>query len=196
MQTYDLDFVKHAPKSSVMKITECFHSITKQLAKENKKFIYSVIGQGARARGYEDAIQWLVEAGLNYKVTQISKPNLPLKAYENQQIFKTYLLDVGLLNTMSNLPAKTILQGNALFKEFHGSLIENFATQEVMGQYDHLYYWSSGNRAEVDFVFQQDEGIYPLERNWIYMLCPELVALSVCFYFNLTNYLSISIKYV
>ncbi len=163
IRAYDLDFVKHAPESWVMKITECFHSITKQLAKENKKFIYSVVREGARARGYEDAIQWLLEAGLIYKVYQTNTPKLPLQAYANQHIFKTYLFDVGLLNTMADLPAKAIIQGNVLFQEFRGSLTENFVVQEMKQQYERLHYWASENRAEVDFVFQYEDAVYPLE---------------------------------
>ena len=163
IKAYDLDFIKHAPASNVMKITECFHSITSQLAKENKKFIYSVIREGARARNYEDAIQWLVEAGLFYKVYQVNAPRIPLQAYENQHIFKAYLFDVGLLNTMAKIPIKAILQGNNLFQEFKGSLTENFVAQQLMLQHKRLHYWSSENRSEIDFVFQHKDQIYPLE---------------------------------
>lgn len=163
IRAYDLDFVKHAPEALVMRITECFHSITSQLAKENKKFIYSVIRQGARARNYEDAIQWLVEAGLFHKIYQTNTAKLPLQAYENRQIFKAYLFDVGLLNTMADLPAKAILQGNALFQEFRGSLTENFVAQEMKQQHERQHYWTSGNTAEVDFIFRHEDLIYPLE---------------------------------
>jgi len=163
IRAYDLDFAKHAPKSLIMRITECFHSITSQLAKENKKFIYAVIRQGARARNYEDAVQWLVDAGLLCKVYNTQTPKLPLNAYENRQIFKAYLLDVGLLNTLADLPAKAILKGNDLFQEFHGSLTENFVTQEMLPQHDRLHYWSSENRAEIDFIFRHNDSIYPLE---------------------------------
>ena len=163
LRSYDLDFVKHAPHHLVMKITECFHSITSQLAKENKKFIYSVIREGARARNYEEALQWLVEANLFHKAYQISSPKIPLRTYENSQFFKAYFCDVGLLNTMTNLPIKALIQGNALFQEFHGALIENFVAQEMACDHERLYYWNSENRAEVDFVFQYEESIYPLE---------------------------------
>ena len=163
IRAYDLDFAKHAPPSLIMKITECFHSITSQLAKENKKFIYSIIRQGARARTYEEAIHWLNEAGLFYKIYNTNTPKLPLIGYENRHIFKVYPLDVGLLNTMANLPPKIILQKNELFKEFHGSLTESFVTQELRQQHEQLHYWSSNGRAEIDFIFQQDTSIYPLE---------------------------------
>ena len=163
VRAYDLDFVKHAPESIIMRITECFHSIKSQLAKENKKFIYSVVRKGGRARTYEDAIQWLLEAGLIYKVYQASTPKLPLSAYEDRHIFKAYLLDVGLLNMMADLPAKTIVQENALFQEFRGSLTENYVAQTMITQHDHLHYWTSGNVAEVDYIFRHEDKIYPLE---------------------------------
>ncbi len=163
IHAYDLDFAKHAPDALIMRITECFHSMTSQLAKENKRFIYSVLRQGARARNYEDAIQWLVEAGLFYKIYNTNTAKLPLNAYINPHIFKIYLVDVGLLNTMADLPAKLILRKNDLFQEFRGSLMENFVTQEMIQQHEQLYYWTSDGRAEVDFVFRHDESIYPLE---------------------------------
>jgi len=163
IRAYDLDFTKHAPSSLIVRISECFHSITSQLAKENKKFVYSIIRQGARARNYEDAIQWLVEAGLFYKIYNINTSKLPLIAYENHHIFKIYPVDVGLLNTMADLPAKIILRQNELFQEFRGSLTESFVTQELQQQHKQLHYWSSHGRAEIDYVFQHNEHIYPLE---------------------------------
>lgn len=163
VRAYELDFVKHAPNSSITKITECFHSITSQLGKENKKFIYSVIRQGARARGYEDAIQWLEDAGLIHKIYNVNTPKLPLNAYENRNIFKAYFLDVGLLNTMANLPSKLILDENIVFQEFKGSLTENFIAQELAQQFNRLHYWTSHGKAEVDFILQNNEFIYPIE---------------------------------
>lgn len=163
LRAYDLDFVKHAPPDLVMKITDCFHSIGSQLSKENKKFIYSVVREGARARSYEEALQWLVEANLFNKVTQVSTPKLPIRTYENSQCFKVYFCDVGLLNTLANLPINTLIHGNDLFQEFHGALAENFVSQELSLHHERLHYWTSENRAEVDFVFQQEDSIYPLE---------------------------------
>lgn len=160
---YELDFTKHAPPTLVPKIKACFNSLTNQLAKENKKFIYAMVREGARARGYEDAVQWLLEAGLIHKIYHNHTPKLPLSAYEEQHIFKVYTLDVGLLNTMAELPTAAILKGNALFQEFHGSLTENFVTQALASQYQRLHYWTSGGRAEVDFVLQWEGTIYPLE---------------------------------
>src|SRR3990167_316139 len=163
LRTYDLDFLKHAPDHLVMKITECFHSIGSQLSKENKKFIYSIIREGARARTYEEALQWLVEANLLNKAYQISTPKLPLIAYENSQYFKAYFCDTGLLSTLVELPINAVIDGNDLFKEFHGALTENFVAQEFVQHYERLHYWTSENRAEVDFVLQQEEFVYPLE---------------------------------
>lgn len=163
IQAYDLDFTKHAPDSLIMKITNCFHSIVPQLAKENKKFIYSVVRDGARARDYEDAIEWLVQAGLFHKVYNVTTPKLPLKAYRNKNIFKVYLLDVGLLNTMAELSITAILNSNQLFQEFRGALMENFAVQELVQQNKKLHYWTSTSRAEVDFVLNRDDAIYPMD---------------------------------
>lgn len=163
LQAYELDFVKHAPSHLVMKITECFHSVVSQLAKENKKFIYSVIREGARARNFEEALQWLVDANLFHKVYQISTPKLPIRAYEDTQYFKTYFCDVGLLNTMAKLPINAIVHGDDLFQEFQGSLTENFVAQMLSVTNDRLHYWTSGNRAEIDFILQIDNLIYPLE---------------------------------
>ncbi|OGT27132.1 MAG: hypothetical protein A3I77_00405 [Gammaproteobacteria bacterium RIFCSPLOWO2_02_FULL_42_14] len=163
LRAYDLDFLKHAPTHLVIKITECFHSIGSQLSKENKKFIYSIIREGARARTYEEALQWLVEANLLNKTYQISTPKLPLIAYENSQYFKAYFCDTGLLSTLVELPINAVIDGNDLFQEFHGALTENFVAQEFVQHYERLHYWTSENRAEVDFVLQQEEFVYPLE---------------------------------
>ncbi|EKD77065.1 MAG: ATPase, partial [uncultured bacterium] len=141
LHSYDLDFMKHAPSDLVMKITECFHSISSQLSKENKKFIYSIIREGARARNYEMALQWLVEANLFNKVYQVSTPKMPLRAYENSQYFKAYFCDVGLLTTLSDLPIKVVIHGNQLFQEFHGALTENFVAQELVRAHERLHYW-------------------------------------------------------
>ena len=163
IKAYNLDFTKHAPASLIMKITDCFHAIPAQLAKENKKFIYSVIREGARARNYEEAVQWLQEAGLIYKLFNTNTPKLPLSAYENRSIFKTYLVDVGLLNTLADLPLQSILDEYRLFQEFRGSLTENYVTQELVQLEQNLYYWTSHGRAEIDFVLRYNESILPIE---------------------------------
>ncbi|MBS0615361.1 MAG: ATP-binding protein [Verrucomicrobia bacterium] len=163
INTYNLDIAKHAPKEHIMKINQLWGSIPNQLAKENKKFIYSAIREGARAREFETALQWLIEAGLIYKIPQISVPKLPLSAYASLSAFKIYLVDVGLLGAMSNLSAKTLLYGNELFQEFKGSFAENYVAQELKHSEFEPYYWASEGRAELDFVIEHDDQIYPLE---------------------------------
>jgi len=163
LKAYSLDFAKHAPANQVMKINQIWESVPSQLAKENKKFIYSVIRSGARAKEFEVALQWLAEAGLIHKVFSISKPGLPISAYANLEHFKLYLVDVGLLGAMSDLSAKAILHSEQLFQEFRGSLIENFVAQELAIQSKKLYYWSSQGRAELDFIWTHENIIYPIE---------------------------------
>ncbi|MBP6103711.1 MAG: ATP-binding protein [Gammaproteobacteria bacterium] len=168
LNAYYLDFAKHAPKEQVMKIMQVWESIPSQLVKENKKFIYSAIRQGARANDFEIAIQWLVEADLICKTYNISVPNLPLTAYVNPDIFKLYMFDVGLYGAIAGLDPEIIIHGDELFKEFKGSLTETYAAQ-VLHKLNAgkmragLYYWTSNGRAEVDFVIQHHNKIYPLE---------------------------------
>lgn len=163
LKAYTLDFSKHAPPDLIMKIYQVWQVIPSQLAKENKKFIYSVIRKGARAKEFEIAIQWLVEAGLIHKVSQISVPSIPLSAYTQFDFFKTYLLDVGLLSAMTELSPKTLIHGNECFTEFRGSLVENFIAQELVCADNTLYYWSSEGKAEIDFIMTFENQIYPLE---------------------------------
>jgi predicted AAA+ superfamily ATPase len=163
LNAYSLDFAKHAPKDQVMKINQVWGSIPNQLAKENKKFIYSALRTGGRAKEFEVALQWLIEAGLIYKVPLISTPKIPLSAYADFNVFKIYLVDVGLLGAMSHLSAKTILYKNELFQEFRGAIAENYVAQELIHSHYHLFYWTSEGKAELDFVIEQDEFIYPLE---------------------------------
>ena len=129
LAAYRLDFAKHAPQNIIMKLNQVWDVIPSQLAKENKKFIYSTIRTGARAQEFEVAIQWLVDVGLIHKVYNISTPKLPLSAYINHDIFKLYLDDVGLLGAMAGLSAKTIIYGNEIFQEFRGALVENYVAQ-------------------------------------------------------------------
>lgn len=163
LNAYSLDFAKHAPKEQIMKINQVWQSIPSQLAKENKKFIYSALREGGRAKEFEVALQWLMEAGLIYKVSLVSVPKIPLSAYANLNIFKIYLVDVGLLGAMSRLSPKTILHENELFEEFRGAIAENYVAQEVAHTHSSLFYWASEGKAEVDFVFEFDDLIYPLE---------------------------------
>lgn len=163
LRAYSLDFSKHAPPNQIMKINQVWNVIPSQLAKENKKFVYSVLRKGARAKEFEIAIQWLKEAGLVHKTFNITTPKIPLEAYVNFEFFKLYLVDVGLLGAKANLSAKTLLHNNELFQEFRGSYIENVAAQALAKNHYQLYYWTSEGKAELDFVFEHDGIIYPLE---------------------------------
>jgi predicted AAA+ superfamily ATPase len=165
LRSYELDFSKHvASPNDTLKISAVWHSLPQQLGKENKKFIYSVLRKSARGREYEAGIQWLNDANLISKVNQISKPAMPLKAYANTEIFKTYALDVGILGALCELKPQTILQKNKLFEIFHGAFIENLVAQELTAAHQQqLYYWSSEGKAEVDFLMEYYDHIYPLE---------------------------------
>ena len=164
LNAYERDFAKHAPSQEIMKIITVWKQIHRQLAKENKKFIFSAIRKSARGRDYEEAFQWLLDAGLIHKSYFVKTPKFPLSAYANNNIFKIFLLDVGLLGAQSNLSAQTIIDGNLLFTEFKGALTENFIAQElVASKQESLYYWASQGSAEVDFLLETDHEIYPLE---------------------------------
>ncbi len=163
LNAYSLDFAKHAPKEQVMKINQVWYSIPNQLSKENKKFIYSAVREGGRAKEFEGALQWLMEAGLIYKVPLIRTPKIPLSAYADINAFKIYLVDVGLLGAMFNLSAKTILHENELFQEFRGAIAENYVAQELIHNQYSIFYWTSEGKAEVNFIIEQDDFIYPLE---------------------------------
>jgi len=162
---YTLDFAKHAPKEELMKISMIWNVIPSQLAKENKKFIFSAIKKSARGRDFEVAIQWLIEAGLLYKSLRIHTPRLPLSAYSDFSVFKIFMLDTGLLCAMSHVLPRIILEGDRLFTEFHGALIENFAAIALMNKSSEpsLYYWASEHTAEVDFIFEHEGIICPIE---------------------------------
>ncbi len=163
LKAYTLDFAKHAPLNQIMKITQTWDSVINQLAKENKKFIFSVISKSVRAREYETAIQWLVDAGLIYKSYNITVPKLPLEAYSNKNAFKIFLLDVGLLGAMGNTTPQIIIEGDKLFAEYNGAFTENFVAQELVCNNHNLYYWTSEGIAEVDFIIKKDNSILPLE---------------------------------
>jgi uncharacterized protein len=163
LDAYLLDFAKHAPKEELMKITQVWTSIPEQLAKENKKFVFSALRKSARGRSYETAIQWLADAGLIHQSFNISVPKLPLAGYRSKNAFKVFLLDVGLLSMMSHIPPALVLEDRALFTEFHGAFTENFVAQALATIGYPLYYWTSEGIAEVDFVIQRDLDILPLE---------------------------------
>lgn len=164
LNAYALDFSKHADNNDVTKIGYVWQSLPSQLARDNKKFIYKVVKPGARARDYENALQWLVNAGLIYKVNLCSKPALPLSAYDDISAFKIYSLDVGLLRQQSKLAPSAIAEGNRLLTEFKGALSENYVLTSLIRQSDNTpRYWTSANRAEIDFILQMENDIVPIE---------------------------------
>ena len=164
LNTYEWDFSKYPPVSTAQRIRETWHSIPSQLSKENKKFIYGVIRDGARAKEYEQAIEWLQDSGLIYKVCRIAKPFMPLSAYQELNIFKIFMADIGLLCALSRLDVRTIIDGSSIFTEFKGALTEQYVLQQLKAVPEvYPYYWSSGERAEIDFVIQHQDKIIPVE---------------------------------
>ena len=162
---YEQDFSKHAPNDIVPRIRMLWNSIPAQLAKENRKFIYGLIRQGARAKDYELAINWLNDCGLIHKVNNVNKPAMPLKAYEDLSAFKLFLVDVGLLAAMTDLDVKSLLEGNNVFEEFKGALTEQYMLQQLIAQKNtSVYYWSPENgRSEIDFLVQLSGEVIPIE---------------------------------
>jgi hypothetical protein len=165
LSAYEQDFSKHAPNEVVPRIRMLWNSIPAQLAKENKKFIYGLIKEGARAKEYELAMLWLTDCGLVHKVQRVIKPNLPLKAYEDLKAFKLFLVDIGLLSCMTGLRQQTLLDGNDLFKEFKGALTEQYVLQQLKTLKDvQTYYWTAERgMAEVDFIIDNGSDIIPIE---------------------------------
>ncbi|MDR0619502.1 MAG: AAA family ATPase [Bacteroidales bacterium] len=166
LTAYERDFSKHAPKEIVPRINMVWRSLPSQLAKENKKFIYGVVRDGARAKDFELAIRWLVDAGLLLQCYKISKPALPLAAYQDLSVFKLFHNDIGLLGAMSKLSAKTIIDGNDIFTEFKGALTEQYVIQQLKLNEDlAIYYFSADDSSsEVDFVVQNEEDeVIPVE---------------------------------
>lgn len=165
LMAYEQDFSKHAPNEVVPRLRMLWTSIPVQLAKENRKFIYGLIRQGARAKEYELAMQWLLDCGLVYKVGRITKPDLPLRAYQDFNAFKLFVLDVGLLSAMSDLGVKSLLEGNKIFEEFKGALTEQYVLQQLTADNNITpFYWSAEkSNGEIDFVFQSGVNVVPLE---------------------------------
>jgi uncharacterized protein len=160
---YENDFSKHAPNEIVPRIKMVWQSLKSQLTKENRKFIYGQIKKGARAKDFEAAINWLVDAGLVLKVNRIEKPMLPLNAYADFDAFKLFLVDIGLLNAIGNLDQKILLEKNNILTEFKGALSEQFVCQQLKSKTE-LYYWVAPNAtAEIDFVVQYKNEIIPIE---------------------------------
>ena len=165
LEAYEQDFSKHAPNESVPKLRMLWNSIPSQLAKENKKFIYGLVREGARAREYESAIMWLCDCGLVHKVSRVTTGRLPLKAYEDMKAFKMFVLDVGLLGCMVGLNKKILLDGNDLFVEFKGALTEQYVLQQLITNPDlNIYYYTNDNGScEVDFLVDTGDTVIPVE---------------------------------
>jgi predicted AAA+ superfamily ATPase len=165
LYAYEQDFSKHAPSEIVPRIRMVWNSISAQLAKENRKFIYGQLRQGARAKEFELAIHWLLDCGLIRKVCRITKPDMPLMAYQEYSTFKLFMVDVGLLAAMSGLDLKSLLEGNRVFKEFKGALTEQYVMQQLFTDSGITpFYWTADrSSAEIDFVFQHGNDIVPVE---------------------------------
>ncbi|MBP5364639.1 MAG: ATP-binding protein [Bacteroidales bacterium] len=165
LDAYERDFSKHAPADEVPRLRMVWRSISGQLSKENKKFIYGFLKEGARAKNFEIAIEWLKDAGLVYKVNRAKKGQLPLSAYEDFSAFKIFMLDVGLLSTMSDIQPSIILEGNAIFTDYKGALTEQYVFQQLrLSPNNRIYYWSADNsQGEIDFLVQNGNRIFPIE---------------------------------
>jgi len=165
LESYEHDFSKHAPSAIVPRIRMLWNSIPSQLAKENRKFIYGLVREGSRAKDYELALSWLIDCGQVSQVCRITKPGIPLKAYEDRGAFKLFMVDIGLLSAMTDIDSKTLLEGNTIFTEFKGALTEQYVFQQIIsaGKFP-VYYWSSErSTAEVDFIIQHENNFIPVE---------------------------------
>lgn len=163
LEAYEHDFAKHAEPNDVPKIRLIWNSLPSQLARENKKFLYSVVKKSARAREYENALNWLINADLVKKIPRITKPGIPLSAYEDLDAFKIYMGDVGLLRRHSHLANSAFLEENRLFEEFKGALTENYVLESMLNMRDaNIYYWSD-IPYEVDYIIQLENDVFPVE---------------------------------
>lgn len=160
---YSSDFAKHAPKADIPKLGWIWDSIPKQLAKDNHKFVFSHVKAGKRSSELEDALEWLVDAGFVRRLELVENPELPLSFYADAAFFKVYMSDVGLLRRKSGVSYRTILEDSELYKNFKGAFTENFVLNELISQGIHPYFWRSGNTAELDFVFEYEDRIIPVE---------------------------------
>ena len=164
LTAYALDFSKHIDSKDIPRLHRLWQNIQDNLAKEDRKFRYSLIEQNARAREYENSVEWLVLSGLINRVFEVDTLRLPLSSCKNSNAFKLYLVDSGLLRTKFRLAPSTILQGDRLFTEFKGILTENYVLQSLVRQFgSDIFYWTSGNQAEIEFIFQKGEMIIPVE---------------------------------
>lgn len=165
LSAYEQDFSKHAPNEIVPRLRMLWNSIPSQLAKENKKFIYGLVREGARAKEYEAAMLWLCDCGLVHKVSRVNTAGIPLRAYEDLKAFKLFILDVGLLGCMAGLRQRTLLEGNDLFVEFKGALTEQYVCQQLkaLEDLDVFYYTNDRGSCEIDFLIDTGEQIIPVE---------------------------------
>lgn len=165
IEDYERDFAKHVPMRLYPRMMEVWHSIPAHLSQENKKFIFGRVREGARAKDFEEALVWLAQAGLICRVPRVSKPGLPLAAYVDHKAFKVFLVDVGLLGAMSGLDSASIVNGNTVFTEFKGALVEQFACQQLVSDCKMSpFYWSAENsRGELDFLSQKGGKTYAVE---------------------------------
>ena len=163
LQSYESDFSKHTTSIEANRISIIWNSIPSQIARENKKFLYQAAQNGARAREYEDAVNWLKNANVVNKIYNVTKPNMPLIAYNDLSSFKLYLNDVGLLRKKTNLSSRVIIEGDTLFQEFKGALTENYVLQTLVANGLEPYYYTFDNRYEIDFIMQYQNEIIPIE---------------------------------
>lgn len=164
LTAYENDFSKHAPVADTPRIRMVWRSVTGQLAKENRKFVYGMLRQGARAKDFEAALGWLTDAGLISRVKRVKRGEAPLAAFEDFGTFKIYMLDVGLMCAINSLPAEAMLRGNELLLSFRGALTEQYVEQQLRGACDYAGYWSADNsRGEVDFLVQRAGRVVPIE---------------------------------
>lgn len=196
LYSYEQDFSKHAPYQLVPKLRLIWQSIVSQLGKENKKFTYSSLKKGARSKDYESALSWLSDAGLVYKIIRINKPGVPLKSYEDGNDFKLYVHDVGLLCAMAEIAPSVILGEDDLFKEFKGSLTEQFVLQQLKSKGVQPNYWTTeGSQAEVDFIIQKESEVIPIEvkaaenlKSKSLKIYYEKFQPNYCYRFSMSNY--------
>lgn len=165
LHDYDDDIVKHASKSDIAKIRIVWSSIPAQLAKENKKFVYGAIRKGSRAAEYENAIQWLCDAGIVHKITRVNKIAMPIKFYEDFNAFKLFMNDCGLFGAFTDTPIKDILLGNSVFEEYKGAFTEQYVEQQIASCREEAihYYTNENSTSEIDFVVQKDSAVIPIE---------------------------------
>ena len=165
LNSYERDFSKYAPSATVPRIRSVWNSIPSQLAREQRKFVYGLVREGARAREYETAVDWLCDAGLLRRLRRVAKPGLPLKSYAEREAFKLYLLDVGLLACHAGVPVEALVHGDTAFEEFKGALTEQYVAQELalMREMEAFYWTAERAEAEVDFVVQRGTEILPIE---------------------------------